>query len=74
VDIVNNNGDIMAAKSIINNGGKYAGKFVATRSFNHKAVVASGKDPGGVRQKAIDKGCKSPVVFFIPRKNAIHIY
>lgn len=64
----------MAAKSIINDGKKYAGKFVATSSFNDKKVVASGKNPCDVRKQAIDKGHTSPVVFFVPSKNTIHIY
>ena len=64
----------MKAKSIISSGKKYAGKFVATRSFNDKKVIASGKNPSDVRKEAIDQGHKSPVVFFVPSKNAIHIY
>jgi hypothetical protein len=64
----------MAAKLITNDGKKYAGKFVATGSFNDKTVIAAGKDPLKVREKAINNGHKSPVVFFIPDKNSMHIY
>lgn len=64
----------MATKPLTNDGRKYAGKFVATGSFNDKTVVASGKDPLKVREKAINSGHASPVVFFVPAKNSIHIY
>jgi hypothetical protein len=64
----------MSAKPITNNGRKYAGKFVATGSFNDKTIVAAGKDPLKVREKAIGNGYKCPVVFFVPEKNSMHIY
>jgi hypothetical protein len=60
-------------KKLINNGQQYRGKFVATSSFNDKKVIASGKDPQKVIESAC-KHCESPVVFFVPKKNAIHIY
>ena len=63
----------MAIKRLINNGQKYRGKFVATSSFNDKNVIASGTDPQKVIARA-EKKCDSPVVFFVPKKNAIHIY
>lgn len=63
----------MAIKRLINNGQKYRGKFVATSSFNDKNVIASGTDPQKVIASA-EKKCDSPVVFFVPKKNAIHIY
>ncbi len=45
---------------------KYAGKFVAMPSFNSRRVLASGRDPAHVREKAVRKGFQSPVVVFIP--------
>jgi hypothetical protein len=63
----------MAVKKVIKNGQKYRGKFVATRSFNDKKVIASGTDPQKVIACA-ERKCDSPVVFFVPKKNAIHIY
>lgn len=60
-------------KKLINNGQRYRGKFVATCSFNDKNVIASGSDPQKVIERA-EKKCDSPVVFFVPKKNAIHIY
>jgi len=64
----------MPAKKLINRGKKYAGKFVATESFNDTNVVASGKDPHDVIARATKKGCDSPVIFFVPDKNTLHIY
>ena len=64
----------MAAKSLIKGGEKYVGKYVATESFNDKVVIASGKDANAVIARAEEKGFKSPVVFFIPDKNTLHIY
>ena len=63
----------MAVKKIIKNAGRYAGKFVATSSFNDKNVIAFGIDPQKVIEKA-EKKCDSPVVFFVPEKNTVHIY
>ena len=63
----------MAVKKIIKDRQKYSGKFVATKSFNDKNVIASGSDPQKVIKQA-EKKCDSPVVFFIPKKDAIHIY
>lgn len=60
-------------KKLIKNGENYRGKFVATRSFNDKNVIASGTDPQKVIARA-EQQCDSPVVFFVPKKNAIHIY
>jgi len=64
----------MAEKQNAHVGQNYGGKFVATGSFNDKTVVASGRDPTKVREAAIKQGHTSPVVFFIPNKNSIHIY
>ena len=64
----------MAAKKLITSDTNYAGKYVATASFNTTKVIASGKDPKGVISRANKKGCESPVVFFVPDKNTLHIY
>jgi hypothetical protein len=45
---------------------RYAGKFVATPSFQDHHVVAAGKDPQGVMARARRKGFMHPVVFFVP--------
>lgn len=59
-------------KKVIKNGQKYAGKFVAT-AFNKTNVIASGKNPQKVIAKA-EKQCDSPVIFYVPPKNTIHVY
>ena len=63
----------MAVRKLILNARRYRGKFVATSSFNDKKVIASGVDPEKVIKKA-EKQCASPVVFFVPKKNTVHIY
>jgi hypothetical protein len=55
-------------------GKKYEGKYVATKSFNTRKVIASGKDPIKVRQKAVDSGAKSPVVMYIPTSTMFYIF
>ncbi len=63
----------MAIKRLVKNASRYRGKFVATSSFNDSTVIASGVDPQKVVEQA-EKKCDSPVVFFVPKKDAIHIY
>ena len=53
---------------------KYRGKYVAMNSFSDGKVVASGKEPAEVFQRAENKGVKSPVIVFVPEKNLTHIY
>ena len=53
---------------------KYLGKYVAMQSFNKKKVIASGKDPDGVIERAKRKGFVSPVVFFVPNRDTLNIY
>ncbi len=63
----------MAVKKLVKNARRYRGKFVATSSFNDNSVIASGIDPQKVVEDA-GKKCESPVVFFVPKKNTVHIY
>lgn len=60
--------------SFIPTGKKYQGKYVATESFNTRKVIASGKDPVVVRQKAIDSGVESPVVMYIPKATMFYVF
>jgi len=64
----------MKTQVMINNGEKYCGRYVATKSFKHKTVVAWGKSFASAHSKAKKKGIKNPVVFYIPQKNMVHIY
>jgi hypothetical protein len=59
---------------LVNDFQKFSGKYVATRSFTDKDVVASGKDPLKVMEDAKKKGIEDPVVFFVPRKDTVYIY
>jgi hypothetical protein len=64
----------MAIKEIVKDSRKYAGKYVATKSFSSRVVITSGKDPIKVLESAEKKGVKNPVVFYIPLSNMVHIY
>ncbi len=64
----------MSTNILINNEEKYAGLYVATRSFVDKKVISSGNDPIKVSNKAKDKGVNNPVVFYVPEKNIVQIY
>lgn len=70
---------MMARKPAQNNqvlvkGKKYVGKYVAMVSFNKKAVVASGKDPIDVRNRAERKGVDCPVIMYVPPKDAFNVF
>ncbi|MBI5190350.1 MAG: hypothetical protein HZA22_06720 [Nitrospirae bacterium] len=59
----------MPIKEIVKDSRKYAGQYVATKSFRSRTVVSHGKDPLAVWDDAEKKGVKDPVVFFIPRSD-----
>jgi len=61
-------------RGAIVNGKKYIGKFVAMASFNKRTVVASGKDPVNVMNKAEEKGYRDPLVIFVPPKGVVNVY
>lgn len=48
---------------------RYRGRYVAVNSFSKGKVVASGKDPAEVGDKAKKKGVKYPVIIFVPAEN-----
>lgn len=50
---------------------KYYGKYVAMKDFNSMRIIASGKDPEAVFNRAKAKGCDSPVIIFINDKPCI---
>ncbi len=56
-----------------NDGKKYAGKYVAIRSFKNNEVICSGKNPTWVYNRAI-KQARKPVIFYVPPSNTIHLY
>jgi hypothetical protein len=52
---------------------KYHNKYVALAGFNSKKVIAYGKDPGKVIEKARKKGFKVPVIVYVPDPNITYI-
>lgn len=67
-------GEVMASECIIVRTSKYFNCYIARPSFRCNRVIAHGKDAGKVRQMAIRKGYKRPVIVFSPPKNAICLY
>ena len=63
----------MGKKMIVKNK-KYVGKYVAMVSFNNKNVVASGKDPIRVKERADKKGFSSSVLIYVPDKNVYNVF
>lgn len=53
-------------KPIIENADNYEGKWVATRSFSDRNVIASGDDVGEVHKEAKKLGVDEPVIVYIP--------
>ena len=53
---------------------EYSGKYVALKSFESHAVVASGGNPSEVYKKALDRGCKNPVITYVPVEGMVQIY
>ena len=61
-------------KTLIANKKKYNGKYVAFKSFNENTVVASGKNPVKVIERAKKAGFFESVIAYIPNKNEIHAF
>jgi len=59
---------------LVNDGEKYGGLFVATRTFQDKDVLVSGTDPLEVYNAARKKGVEHPVVFYVPEKDVVQVY
>jgi len=64
----------MQTNVLLKDGNKYGGKYVATRSFSNNEVLSSGSDPDKVFDTAKKKGARNPVIFFVPKKDMVHIY
>jgi hypothetical protein len=52
----------------------YEGEYVGLKSFSSKTVVTHGKKLVAVFKQAQKMGVKNPVVYFVPRKNAINLF
>lgn len=64
----------MSGKTLIKDGKKYGGKYVATRSFKDTRVICSGSNPKKVFDEAKKKGAKDPVILFVPKAGMVNIY
>lgn len=49
-------------KRILVENKKYAGKFVAMKSFANRTIISSGTNPREVLKRAKEKGVKNPVL------------
>ena len=52
----------------------YEGKYVAKMSFISENVISSGDDPVKVYEEAKNKGVAEPVIFYVPKRDVVHIY
>lgn len=59
---------------LVSNGGKYAGKYVTTKSFKDKKVLSAGTDPVKVVREAREMGVPDPVLIYVLEKGMSHIY
>jgi len=60
--------------ALVGNENKYSGKYVATRSFKNKKVIAWGADPLKVYERAKRLGVREPVLLYVPEKDEVLIY
>lgn len=52
----------------------YSGKYVALEGFGKHTVISSGTNPKEVYEEAVRKGCKSPVISYVPIEGMVQIY
>ncbi|MBU1785243.1 MAG: hypothetical protein KKG95_07910 [Candidatus Omnitrophica bacterium] len=52
----------------------YSGEYVALESFENHNVIASGANPKEVYKEALSKGCKNPVISYVPVEGMVQIY
>jgi hypothetical protein len=52
----------------------HEGKYVALRSLVDRSVVASGDEPEAVMEQARQKGCREPLIFYVPEHNISLVY
>lgn len=53
---------------------KYQGKYVAFNPSEGKKIIASGRDPAVVIQKARKNGVNVPAIVFVPEEGVAYIY
>ena len=61
-------------EKIMVNTDKYNGRYVAMKSFDDYTIVGVGDDPEAALKDAKSKGCKEPVLLYVPEKELVHIY
>jgi len=64
---------MMGEYSVINDGWKYRGEWVATRGFDDKEVICHDKDFDKVCNDAEKMGVKHPVVFYVDEKDVGYV-
>lgn len=64
----------MESNILLKNSEQYIGKYVALDSYEDTAIVCFGSDPAIVFNRAINKGVKNPIIFFVPEREKVHIY
>ncbi len=52
----------------------FNGVYVALKSFSDHSVVGSGATPQEALIQSEKKGCKDPVITFVPNKDMVQIY
>ena len=53
---------------------KYIGKYIATKNFDDSVVLGCGNTPEEAYKSAVQKGCKRPMIVFVPSKEMVQIY
>ncbi len=61
-------------EKLLVNTHQYDGRYVALKSFEDHTVMGVGDEPEVAIREAQAKGCKEPVLLYIPEKELVHIY
>ncbi len=67
-------GKTVTNKQVLVTDKKYEGKYVAFDSSKGKKIIASGRNPGKLIEKARRLGVSIPAIVFVPKGNAAYIY
>ena len=65
---------VIQNKRVLVNDKKYEGKYVAFDSSKGKKIVASGKNPGTLIEKARKLGVSIPAIVFVAKGNVAYSY
>lgn len=64
----------MVMEKVLVNTNQSDGRYVALKSFEDTTVMGAGDEPEAAMKEARAKGCKYPVLLYIPEKELVHIY